>query len=47
MTIQIYINGRPAESYTQEEMTAIRYKLTVAAMQAAGYVPAESNNKKK
>lgn len=40
MTIKIYINGKPAESYTEEEMAAIRRKLTVTAMKAAGYVPA-------
>ena len=41
MTVEIYINGRPAESYTEEEMAVIRRKLTVSAMKAAGYVPAK------
>ena len=41
MNIEIYINGRPAESYTEEEMKEIRKKLTYTAMKAAGYVPVE------
>lgn len=39
MNIEIYINGRPAESYTEEEMQEIKKKLTYTAMKAAGYVP--------
>ena len=43
MTIHIYINGQPAESYTAEEMADIRKKLTVSAMKAAGFVPADGS----
>lgn len=47
MTIHIYINGQPAESYTVEELADIKKKLTVSAMKAAGYVPADNTKKKK
>lgn len=47
MKIHIYINGRPAESYTEEEMVDIRKKLTVSAMKAAGFVPVNDTKKKK
>jgi hypothetical protein len=46
MNIEIYINGRPAESYTEEEMQEIREKLTDIAMRAAGYIPADEAQKK-
>lgn len=39
MNIEIYINGRPAESYTQEEMGEINLQLTINAMRAIGFVP--------
>lgn len=46
LNIEIYINGRPAESYTQEEMQEIKKKLTYTAMKAAGYIPATEAQKK-
>lgn len=42
MNIEIYINGRPAESYTQEEMEKINLQLTTNAMNAIGFVPVSS-----
>lgn len=41
MTIEIYINGHPADEYSQEEINEIKKELTVKAMKAAGYVPAK------
>lgn len=41
MNIYIYINGRPVESYTEEELQEIKKNLTYTAMKAAGYVPVE------
>lgn len=36
MTIQIYINNRPAEEYSQAELDEIKKTLTETAMRAAG-----------
>lgn len=36
MTIQIYINNRPAEEYSQAELDEIKKTLTETAMMAAG-----------
>lgn len=43
MKVKIYINGRPASSYSAEEMAGIREELTKRAMKAAGYIPAEGS----
>lgn len=43
MKVNIYINGRPASSYSAEDMAGIREKLTKKAMNAAGYIPAEGS----
>ena len=47
MKVNIYINGRPVESYTEEELKEIRWALTVKAMKAAGYVPADEGEQTK
>lgn len=39
MNIEIYINNKPMESYSEEELEEIKYKLTVNAMAAIGFVP--------
>lgn len=37
MNIKIYINERPVEDYTQDELNEIKVKLTETAMAAAGF----------
>lgn len=37
MNIKIYINERPMEDYTQDELNEIKIKLTETAMAAAGF----------
>lgn len=37
LKIEIYINERPVESFSQEELTEIKKTLTETAMRAAGY----------
>ena len=44
MKVNIYINGRPASSYSAEEMAGIREELAKRAMKAAGYIPAEGSS---
>lgn len=46
MKIEIYINGRPVESYPENELEKIKLELTKKAMEAAGYVPVENPNTK-
>lgn len=36
LKIEIYINERPVESFSQEELTEIKKTLTETAMRAAG-----------
>ena len=38
MIIKIYINNRPMEEYSEDEMKEIRIKLTENAFKAAGFV---------
>ena len=42
MNIEIYINGRPVESYSESELKKIKKEITEKAMKAAGYIPAEN-----
>lgn len=39
MKIEIYINNRPVNEYSEDEMKELKRKLTETAMRAAGYVP--------
>lgn len=46
MKIEIYINGRPVEEYPEDEMNAIKQKLTETAMSAAGYIKKSAAEKR-
>ena len=44
MTIQIYINERPVDEYSQAELDEIKKTLTETAMRAAGCKKDEKRN---
>ena len=44
MTIKIYINKKPLESYSEKELEEIKKELTYRAFSAAGYVRKEKAN---
>lgn len=39
LKVKIYINNKPIEEYSTEELEDIKMRLTYKAMRAAGYVP--------
>lgn len=41
MKITIYINGKRVEEYPKKELEELKKQLTINAMRAAGFVPAE------
>jgi len=41
MKVNIYINGKRVEEYSKEELEQLKKQLTIKAMRAAGFVPAE------
>jgi hypothetical protein len=45
MKVNIYINGQPVETYSEAELNRIKRALTVKAMTAVGYIPAEGSIK--
>ena len=47
MKVNIYINGKRVEEYPKKELEEIKKQLTIKAMKAAGFVPAEEEKDKK